>query len=316
MEQRNNVTEFVLLELTQSPQGQKILFVIFLLIYIVTMVGNLLIVLTVVSSPTLDIPMYFFLGNLSFMDAVYSTTVTPNMIIDLFCAKKIISFQACMIQLFTEHLFGASEVIVLTVMAYDRYVAICKPLHYTAIMRQGLCQLLVVAAWIGGILHATVQILFTMDLTFFHILFVYNLPFCGPNVTDHFVCDMYPLLKLACADTHIIALTVLANDGVICVVLFTLLLLSYGVILRSLKGLCQEGRRKALSACGSHITVVALFFVPCIFLYVRPPSTLPIDKYLAVFYTIVTPMLNPLIYTLRNGEMQNAMKKLWIRKRK
>ena len=305
MEQRINVTEFVLLGLTQSPQGQKILFVIFLLIYLVTMVGNLLIVLTVVSSPTLDVPMYFFLGNLSFMDAVYSTTVTPNMIIDLFYVKKTISFQACMIQLFTEHLFGGAEILLLVVMAYDRYVAICKPLHYMTIMNQRVCILLLLLAWTGGFLHAII-----------HILFVYNLPFCGPNVIDHFGCDMYPLLKLACTDIHIIGFSVLANDGAICVVLFTLLLISYGVILGSLKNLSQEGRRKALSTCGSHVTVVVLFFVPCIFLYVRPPSTLPVDKSLAVFYTVVTPMLNPLIYTLRNEEMQNAMKKLWIRRRK
>ncbi|XP_068844552.1 olfactory receptor 4A47-like isoform X2 [Capricornis sumatraensis] len=305
MEQRSNVTEFVLLGLTQSPQGQKILFVIFLLIYTVTMVGNLLIVLTVVVSPTLDAPMYFFLGNLSFMDAVYSTTVTPNMITDLFYVRKTISFQACMIQLFTEHLFGGAEILLLVVMAYDRYVAICKPLHYMTIMNQWICILLLLLAWAGGFLHAIT-----------HILFFYNLPFCGPNVMDHFACDMYPLLKLACTDIRIIGFTVLANDGAISVVIFTLLLISYGVILRSLKNLSQEGRHKALSTCGSHITVVALFFVPCLFLYVRPPSTLPIDKYLAVFYTIVTPMLNPLVYTLRSGEMQNAMKKLWIRRRK
>ena len=305
MEQRINVTEFVLLGLTQSPQDQKILFVIFLLIYFVTMVGNLLIVLTVVSSPTLHVPMYFFLGNLSFMDAVYSTTVTPNMIIDLFYVKKTISFQACMIQLFTEHLFGGAEILLLVVMAYDRYVAICKPLHYMTIMNQRVCTLLLLLAWTGGFLHAII-----------HILFVYNLPFCGPNVIDHFGCDMYPLLKLACTDIHIIGFSVLANDGAICVVLFTLLLVSYGVILRSLKNLSQEGRRKALSTCGSHITVVVLFFVPCIFMYVRPPSTLPTDKSLTVFYTIITPMLNPLIYTLRNAEMKNAMKKLWTNKRK
>ncbi|KAM5225886.1 LOW QUALITY PROTEIN: olfactory receptor 4A15-like [Hipposideros larvatus] len=304
MEQRNNVTEFVLLRLTQSPQVQKILFVVFLFIYIVTLVGNLLIVVTVVVSPALDAPMYFFLGYLSFMDAVYSTTITPNMIIDLVCEKKSISFQACMSQLFMEHLFGGAEIILLVVMAYDRYVAICKPLHYLMIMNQRVCILLLLLTWVGGFLHAVV-----------HLLFAYNLPFCGPNVIDHFMCDMYPLLP-ACTDTYIIGLTVVANDGTICVVIFVLLLISYGVILHSLKNLSQQGKRKALSTCGTHITVVVLFFVPCIFIYVRPPCTLPIDKSLTVFYTTITPMLNPLIYTLRNGEMKSAMQKLWTRKRK
>ncbi|XP_036114785.1 olfactory receptor 4A15-like [Molossus molossus] len=305
MEQRTNVTEFVLLGLTQSLQGQKILFVVFLFIYIVTIVGNLLIVMTVAISPTLDSPMYFFLGCLSFMDAIYSTTVTPNMIMDLLHEKKTISFQACMSQLFIGHLFAGAEILLLLVMAYDRYLAICKPLHYLMIMNQQTCILLLLLVWVAGFLHAVVQ-----------LLFVYNLPFCGPNVIDNFICDMYPLLKLACTDTYVIGISVVANDGAVCVVIFVLLFISYGVILHSLKSLSQEGRRKALSTCGYHITVVVLFFVPCMFMYVRPPSTLPIDKSFTVFCTVITPMLNPLIYTLRNGEMKSAMKRLWIRRRK
>ncbi|KAM7085424.1 olfactory receptor 4A15-like isoform 2-T2 [Molossus nigricans] len=305
MEQRTNVTEFVLLGLTQSLQGQKILFVVFLFIYIVTIVGNLLIVMTVAISPTLDSPMYFFLGCLSFMDAIYSTTVTPNMIMDLLHEKKTISFQACMSQLFIGHLFAGAEILLLLVMAYDRYLAICKPLHYLMIMNQQTCILLLLLVWVAGFLHAVVQ-----------LLFVYNLPFCGPNVIDNFICDMYPLLKLACTDTYVIGMSVVANDGAVCVVIFVLLFISYGVILHSLKSLSQEGRRKALSTCGYHITVVVLFFVPCMFMYVRPPSTLPIDKSFTVFCTVITPMLNPLIYTLRNGEMKSAMKRLWIRRRK
>uniref|UniRef100_A0A673U9E0 Olfactory receptor n=1 Tax=Suricata suricatta TaxID=37032 RepID=A0A673U9E0_SURSU len=302
MESKNNVTFFVLLGLTQDGKEQKVLSVMFLLFYILTVVGNLLIVVTIAISKSLGSPMYLFLANLSFMDVTYSSCISPRLISDLFFGKNTISFQSCMTQLFTEHLFGGSEVFLLLVMAYDRYVAICKPLHYLVVMRQSVCVVLLVVCWVGGFLHSVIQ-----------VSTVYSLPFCGPNVIDHFICEMYPLLTLICTDTYVIGLLVVANGGMICMIVFVLLLTSYGVILHSLKNLSPEGRRKALQTCGSHITVVVFFFVPCIFMYVRPAKTFPIDKSLSVFFTVITPMLNPLIYTLRNSEMTNAMKKLWMR---
>ncbi|XP_055288088.1 olfactory receptor 4A47-like [Moschus berezovskii] len=302
MGSRNNVTNFVLLSLTQNPKEQKVLSVMFLLFYILTMMGNLLIVVTITVSKTLNSPMYFFLASLSFMDAIYSSAITPKLISNLYFGENTISFKFCMVQLFTEHLFGGSEVFLLLVMAYDRYVAICKPLHYLVIMRQKVCVGLLVVSWVGGFLHSIIQ-----------FSTIYWLPFCGPNVIDHFLCDMYPLLKLVCTDTYVIGILVVANGGLICTLVFLLLLVSYGVILHSLKNLSQEGRWKALQTCGSHIIVVVCFFVPCIFMYARPAKTFPIDKSLSVFYTVITPMLNPLIYTLRNSEMTNAMKKLWRR---
>ncbi|KAB0337528.1 hypothetical protein FD755_025574 [Muntiacus reevesi] len=303
MEARSNVTHFVLLGLTQDPKEQKVLSLMFLLFYILTVVGNLLIVVTVTVSKTLNSPMYFFLASLSFMDITYSSSITPRLISYLFFGEKIITFESCMTQLFTEHFFAGSGVFLLLVMAYDRYVAICKPLYYLVIMRQRVCVLLLVVSWVGGFLHSVIQ-----------LGTIYGLPFCGPNVIDHYMCDMFPLLKLVCTDTYVTGVLVVVNGGLICTLGFLLLLVSYGVILHSLKNLSQEGRRKALQTCGSHITVVVCFFVPCIFINTRPAKTFPIDKSLSVFYTVITPMLNPLIYSLRNSELTNAMKKLWRRK--
>ncbi|XP_055287970.1 olfactory receptor 140-like [Moschus berezovskii] len=250
----NNVTEFVLLGLTQNPHLQKILLVAFLFIFLFTVLASLFIVITISLSPTLSAPMYFFLTHLSLLDASLTSVSTPKMTIDLLYQRRTISWGGCLTQLFLEHFLGGSEVIVLTVMAYDRYVDICKPLHYTTIMPQGLCQLLAVVAWIGGILHTTVNILFTVDLTF-----------CGTNVIDHFMCDFYSLLEISCTDTYRLGLVVAVNTGGMALLIFFLLLISYIVILSSLKSHSAEGRRKALSTCGSHFTVVILVFGPCIF---------------------------------------------------
>ncbi|CAO2596803.1 Olfactory receptor 4C46 [Lemmus lemmus] len=266
---------------------QKIIFAIFLVIYIISVTGNLLILITITSSQLLGSPMYYFLAYLSFIDACYSSVSTPKLILDSLHERKFIQFDGCLTQIFAEHFFGGAEVILLTVMAYDRYVAICKPLHYAAIMNQQLCNLLVGVSWAGGFLHGGIQ-----------ILFIIGLPFCGPNVIDHFMCDLNPLLDLACIDTHILGLFVAANSGFICLLNFLLLLISYMVILCSLRTHSAEGRRKALST----------------FVYMRPATTLSIDKEVAIFYTVITPMLNPLIYTLRNNQMKNAIKILFSRK--
>ncbi|NP_001378137.1 olfactory receptor family 4 subfamily C member 11D [Equus caballus] len=275
-------------------------FVIFFIFYVGTVVGNLLIIVTIKSNQTLETPMYFFLFYLSLADSCFSTSTAPRLIVNALSATTIISYNECMTQVFALHLFGCMEIFVLIRMAMDRYVAICKPLHYPTIMSAQVCITLIVLAWIGSFIHSIAQIILAL-----------RLPFCGPNLIDHYCCDLQPLLKLACMDTYLINLLLVSNSGAICSSSFVILMTSYIVILHSLRNHSAEGRNKALSTCTSHIIVVILFFGPCIFIYTRPPTTLPMDKMVAVFYTIGTPFLNPLIYTLRNSQVKNAMRKLW-----
>ncbi|XP_057551326.1 olfactory receptor 4C16-like [Hippopotamus amphibius kiboko] len=299
----NNVTDFVLLGLTQDPVGKKIVFVTFLMFYLGTLLGNFLIITAIKMSQALGSPMYVFLFHLSVSDTCFSTCIAPRMIADALLKKATISFNECIVQVFSFHFFGCLEIFLLILMAADRYVAICKPLRYTTIMSHRVCGVLVAVAWVGSCVHSLAQILLALSL-----------PFCGPNVIDHYVCDLQPLLKLACTDTYVTNLLLVSNSGAICTVSFVMLMFSYVIILHSLRNYSAEGRKKALSTCTSHIMVVILFFGPCIFIYTRPATTFSMDKTIAVFYTLGTPWINPLIYTLRNAEVKNAMRKLWSKK--
>ncbi|CAI9173890.1 unnamed protein product, partial [Rangifer tarandus platyrhynchus] len=237
--------------------------------------------------------MYFFLFHLSLSDTCFSTCIAPRMIADSLLKKVTISFSECTVQVFSFHFFGCLEIFILILMAVDRYVAIWKPLRYRTIMSHQVCGVLVPVAWVGSTVHSLAQIFLALSL-----------PFCGPNVIDHYLCDLRPLLQLACTDTYVTNLLFVSNSGAICTVSFAMLMLSYAIILHSLRNHSAEGRKKALSTCISHIIVVILFFGPCIFIYTRPATTFSMDKMIAVFYTLGTHLINPLIYTLRNAEVK------------
>ncbi|XP_042639020.1 olfactory receptor 4P4-like [Orycteropus afer afer] len=300
MKSQRNISEFILLGLSYDKNIQIFCFVLFLLCYVSLLVGNLVILVSILNSYLFHQPMYYFLSHLASLDIFYTSSVAPKLISDLLLGTKSISYDNCMLQVFTMHFFGSIEIFILTAMALDRYVAICKPLHYMIIMNRTRCNFLVLVAWIGGVVHSFAQ-----------LFMIIVLPFCGPNEIDHYFCDISPLLKIACTDTHVTGIIVLVNSGIVALVTFVLLFGSYVIILLSLRNHSAEGRSKALSTCGSHITLVVLFFVPAIFIYLRPPTTFPEDKVFALFYTIIAPMFNPLIYTLRNAEMKNTMRKVW-----
>ncbi|XP_058143848.1 olfactory receptor 4K2-like [Dasypus novemcinctus] len=294
----SRVSEFILLGLTDSPELQIFFFVVFSIFYLMTMLSNYLILLTVISTPHLHSPMYFLLSNLSLIDMCLSSFATPKMIVDFFAQHKTISFEGCMCQIFFVHLFTGTEIVLLISMSFDRYIAICRPLHYSRVMSQRVCVGLVVTSWTVGFLHTMGQLAFTLYL-----------PFCGPNVVDSFFCDLPLVIHLACTDTHILGIFMISTSGVIALISFLLLLTSYIIVLFTINNHSSTGSSKALSTCTSHFIVVLMFFGPCIFIYVWPFTNFLVDKVLSVFYTIFTPLLNPLIYTLRNQEVKTAMKK-------
>ncbi|XP_004604822.1 olfactory receptor 4D5 [Sorex araneus] len=300
----SQVTGFVLLGLSQVWELRLLFFVLFSIVYLMTVTGNLLIVAIVASEPRLHTTMYFLLGNLSFLDFCYSTITAPRMLADLLSGSPIISFGGCLTQLFFFHFIGGIKIFLLTVMAYDRYVAISQPLRYMLIMNRTVCGILMAASWVGGFIHSIVQIGLTV-----------HLPFCGPDKLDNFYCDVPQLIKLACTDTFALELLMVSNNGLVTLMCFLVLLGSYTALLLMLRSHSWEARSKALSTCASHLAVVTIIFVPCIYIYARPFRTFPMDKAVSVLYTMVTPMLNPAIYTLRNKDVIMAMKRLWRRQK-
>lgn len=294
----SRVSEFVLLGLTDSPELQILFFVVFSVFYLMTTLGNCLILLTVLSTSHLHSPMYFLLSNLSLIDMCLSSFATPKMIMDFFAQRKTISFEGCISQIFFLHLFTGTEIVLLISMSFDRYIAICKPLHYSTIMSRRVCVELVLVSWTVGFLHTMSQLAFTLYL-----------PFCGPNVVDSFFCDLPLVIQLACIDIYVLGIFMISTSGVIALISFLLLLTSYIIVLITVRDYSSTGSAKALSTCTAHFIVVLMFFGPCIFIYVWPSTNFRVDKILSVFYTIFTPFLNPLIYTLRNQEVKTAMKK-------
>ncbi|XP_040824352.1 olfactory receptor 4K15-like [Ochotona curzoniae] len=304
MDQQNysRVAEFVLLGLSSSWELQCFFFVFFNFLYIVIVLGNFLIVFTVISEPALHTPMYIMLSNLSVLDVFLATYATPKMIHDFFHERKTISFDGCMAQIFLLHVFAGGEMVLLVAMAYDRYVAICKPLHYATIMNVCKCTGFVVGSWVIGVIHSLSQLAFTV-----------NLPFCGPNIVDSYYCDLTLVIKLACIDTYIPEVLMVLDSGLMGMASFLLLLISYTFILLTIRRHSSAGMAKARSTLTAHITVVMLFFGPCIFIYAWPFSSFQVDKVFSVFSTVFTPILNPIIYTLRNKEVKSAMLKLKTR---
>ncbi|XP_053903965.1 olfactory receptor 11L1-like [Malaclemys terrapin pileata] len=299
---RTVITEFILLGFRNLPELQILLFLVFLVIYIVTMSGNILIIALVVADQHLHTPMYFFLGNLSFLETCYTSTILPRMLARLLTGDRTISVSGCFAQLSCFGSLAATECYLLAAMSYDRYLAICKPLRYAALMNGRLCLQLTAGSWISGFLSCVIIMCFMSQLTF-----------CGPNEIDHFFCDFSPMLKLSCSDTSMITLVsfILASLDSPCPFLLTVT--SYVCIIATILRIpSTTGRKKAFSTCSSHLIVVTVFYGTLMTVYLLPKTNTlkALNKVFSVFYTVLTPMLNPLIYSLRNKAVKEALRKV------
>uniref|UniRef100_A0A8C9DJ65 G-protein coupled receptors family 1 profile domain-containing protein n=1 Tax=Prolemur simus TaxID=1328070 RepID=A0A8C9DJ65_PROSS len=309
---RNNytlLTEFILVGLADTLELKIILFFLFLMIYTLTALGNAGMILLIRIDSRLHTPMYFFLANLSFVDICYSSTITPKMLmlVDLLSEKKTISFAGCFLQMYFFIALATTECILFGLMAYDRYVAICNPLLYSLVMSRTVCLKMAAGAFAAGLLNSVVN-----------TSFVSTLRFCSSNVIHHFFCDSPPLFKLSCSDTHLKESIISTFAGVNMVGALLVILTSYSYILFSIFRMHSgEGRHRALSTCASHLTAIILFYAASIYTYLRPSSSYSLnqDKVASVFYTVVIPMLNPLIYSLRNKEVKKALWNVITRKR-
>ncbi|XP_045859365.1 olfactory receptor 5K1-like [Meles meles] len=295
-------TEFILIGFADHPESKNLLFLVFLTIYVITMVGNLGLVALIFMEGRLHTPMYIFLGNLALMDSCCSCAITPKMLENFFSKDKTISLYECMAQFYFLCLAESTDCFLLAAMAYDRYVAICSPLQYHTMMSKKLCIQMTTGAYIAGNLHSII-----------HVGLLFRLTFCGSSQINHFFCDVFPLYRLSCVDPYINELMIFIFAGAVSVFSVIIVLISYLCILFMIfKMKSKEGRGKALSTCASHFLSVSIFYGSLLFVYIRPQSVKEEDKDIpgAVFYTLVIPLLNPFIYSLRNKEVINAMKKI------
>ncbi|KAM4874074.1 olfactory receptor-like protein OLF3 [Thomomys bottae] len=296
------VSGFILLGLSRDWDTQVSLFVLFLAMYTVTVLGNVLIVLLIRLDSRLHTPMYFFLTNLSLVDVSYATSIVPQLLAHFLAEHKVIPFLSCAAQLFFSLALGGIEFVLLAVMAYDRYVAVCEPLRYPVIMSEGWCAKLAISSWVSGSINSLMQTAIT-----------FQLPMCTNKYIDHISCELLAVVRLACVDTSTNEVAIMVSSIVLLMTPFFLVLLSYiRIISTILKIQSTEGRRKAFHTCASHLTVVALCYGMAIFTYIQPhssPSVLQ-EKLISLFYAILTPMLNPMIYSLRNKEVKGAWQKL------